>query len=177
VDKAVGFGLWHLLDELGVKPTTTEINADTGEAYDDFWMPLPVYRQVRNTGAVTPGAPAALATAARDPGKELPGTMRRHYESALGADLSGVRVHTGAAAATAARAIDARAYTVGRDIHFDAGKFAPGTPAGDHLLAHELAHAAWSPRAGRQRYGFEIVPPSAASEQVAEAIARRLTAA
>jgi hypothetical protein len=86
-------------------------------------------------------------------------------------------VHTGAAAATAARAIDARAYTVGRDIHFDAGKFAPGTPAGDHLLAHELAHAAWSPRAGRQRYGFEIVPPSAASEQVAEAIARRLTAA
>ena len=177
VDKAIGWGLWHLLDELGVKPTTTEINADTDEAYRDFWMPLPVNRQVRGAGAVMSGAPAALVAAGRDPGTELPGTVRRRYELALGADLSPIRVHTDAAAAVAAKAIDARAYTIGRDIHFDTGEFSPGTPAGDRLLAHELAHAAWAPRADRQRYGYEIVPLSAASERAAEAIAQRITAA
>jgi hypothetical protein len=182
-DKAIGWGLWHALDLLGVTPTTTEINDDTDEAYADYWAPLPVHRrytlnrQVRGTGAVASGAPAAVAAAARHPGIELPGMIRRHYESALGADLSGIRVHTDSAAAAAAKALDARAYAIGHDIHFDTGEFAPGTPAGDHLLAHELAHAAWSPRAGRQRHGFEIVPPSAVSEQAAEVIARRLAAA
>ncbi len=48
VDKAIGWGLWHLLDELGVQPTNTAINRDTGEPYNDYW----VERQVRGTGAV-----------------------------------------------------------------------------------------------------------------------------
>jgi hypothetical protein len=177
VDKAVGWGLWHLLDELHVKPTTTQIDPDTDEAYRDFWMPLPVSRQVRGTGAVTAAAPMALATAAHDPGKALPGAVRRRYEAALGTDLSQIRLHTDAPAAVAAKAIDARAYTVGRDIYFDSGEFSPGTPAGDRLLAHELAHAAWAPSASRRRYGYEIVPASAASERAAEATAERVTAA
>jgi hypothetical protein len=173
-DKAIGFGLWHLLKELDVKPTTTEINRDTDEAYDDFWMPLPVYREIRGAGNVASGAPAALANAARDYGAELPAAMRHRYEAALSADLADVRVHTGADAAAAARAIDARAYTIGRHIHFDAGEYAPGSKAGDRLLAHELAHAAaWPPRAERQSYGFAIVPPNAAAERAAEKAARR----
>jgi hypothetical protein len=173
-DKAIGWGLWHLLKGLGVNPTTTEINRDTGEAYDDFWMPLPVERQVRGAGAIAANAPQKLAAAHREPGIELPRTLRQSYESALGADLGAIRVHVGSAAAAAARAIDARAFTVGRHIHFDAGEFSPGTRTGDHLLAHELAHAAWSPKAGRQPYGFAVMPPSAASERAAEAIAERV---
>src|SRR5262249_36509684 len=42
--------------------------------------------------------------------------------------------------ADSARAIDAQAYTVGQDIVFGAGQYAPSTPAGQRLLAHELAH-------------------------------------
>jgi hypothetical protein len=49
-------------------------------------------------------------------------------------------VHTGAAAAAAARAVDARAYTVGSDIVFGHSEFSPGTADGQRLLAHELAH-------------------------------------
>jgi hypothetical protein len=173
-DKAIGFGLWHLLKELDVKPTTTEINRDTDEAYDDFWMPLPVYREIRGAGNVASGAPGLLEHAARDYGAELPAVMRHRYEAALGADLADVRVHTGADAAAAARAIDARAYTIGRHIHFDTGEYVPGTKAGDRLLTHELAHAAaWPPRAERQSYGFAIVPPNAAAERAAEKAARR----
>lgn len=55
-------------------------------------------------------------------------------------DFSRVRVITGPAAAASAAGIQARAYTVGEKIVFDRGQYAPGTAAGQALLAHELAH-------------------------------------
>ena len=61
-------------------------------------------------------------------------------EISFGQDFSGVRVHTSRQAAESARALGARAYTVGSDIVFASGQYAPGIPAGDRLLAHELAH-------------------------------------
>lgn len=74
-------------------------------------------------------------------------TMRRSEHGAAqeseprgGYDFSHVRVHTGARAALAARAVNALAYTVGRDIVFGAGQYAPGTSGGRRLLAHELTH-------------------------------------
>jgi hypothetical protein len=60
--------------------------------------------------------------------------------SAFGYDFSGVRVHTGTKAASVATELNARAFTVGRDIAFGAGEYQPGTPIGDALIAHELAH-------------------------------------
>ncbi len=57
-------------------------------------------------------------------------------------DLTGVRVHTDAAAAASAHDVNARAYTVGSHIVFGAGEYAPHTDGGRRLLAHELAHAA-----------------------------------
>ena len=56
------------------------------------------------------------------------------------ADFSRVRIHTDARAAESSRAVNARAYTVGQDIVFSAGSYAPSTEAGRKLLAHELAH-------------------------------------
>ncbi len=58
------------------------------------------------------------------------------------ADLGHVRVHTDGRAGDAARALRARAFTVGRDIVFGAGEFRPHTSEGRRLLAHELAHVA-----------------------------------
>jgi hypothetical protein len=51
-----------------------------------------------------------------------------------------VRVHTDERAAASARSVDAHAYTVGSHIAFDRGRYAPGTPSGRALIAHELAH-------------------------------------
>lgn len=56
------------------------------------------------------------------------------------ADLGSVRVHTDSRATESACAVEARAYTVGHQIVFDAGEFAPGTNEGRALLAHELTH-------------------------------------
>ncbi len=73
-------------------------------------------------------------------GEPLPGGLRSQWEQSLGADLSGVRVHTGAASAEAADRVHARAFATGNDIHFGAGMYNPSSPAGAHLVAHEVAH-------------------------------------
>lgn len=73
-------------------------------------------------------------------GEPLAEAVRADFEPRFGVDFSGVRVHKGAQAAEAARAINARAYTTGNDIVFAAGEYAPGTTEGKHLLAHELTH-------------------------------------
>lgn len=56
------------------------------------------------------------------------------------ADFGGVRVHTDSRAAESARAVGARAYTVGNHVVFGAGRYAPQTSEGKSLLAHELTH-------------------------------------
>jgi hypothetical protein len=61
-------------------------------------------------------------------------------ELRFGYDFSHVRVHADEPAGESAQALDARAYTVGRDVVFGRGQYAPGSPATDALLAHELAH-------------------------------------
>jgi hypothetical protein len=68
----------------------------------------------------------------------------------LGHDLGDVRVHTDTRAAEAARSVDARAYTLGRDVVFGAGEYAPETHEGRHLLAHELTHVAQQSRGATQ---------------------------
>ena len=61
-------------------------------------------------------------------------------EQRFGHDFSSVRVHTGAAAEQSAQDVNAHAYTMGHDIVFGAGRFAPETHTGRSLLAHELTH-------------------------------------
>lgn len=88
-------------------------------------------------------APAELSDrieAARGRGSALDPHVRRRMGRAFGTDFSGVRVHTDAGAADAAAAMGAAAFTTGSDIFFGAGQYRPQDPAGEHVLAHELAH-------------------------------------
>ncbi|MGC1294353.1 MAG: DUF4157 domain-containing protein, partial [Alloacidobacterium sp.] len=73
-------------------------------------------------------------------GEPLDGGVRKPLESHFQADLSGVRIHTGAEAAESARSVDALAYTAGRDVYFAAGMYAPASSTGRRLIAHEVAH-------------------------------------
>jgi hypothetical protein len=76
----------------------------------------------------------------RSPGRPLNPATRAFMESCFGHDFSQVRVHSDARAAELARTVNARAFTVGRDVVFGAGQYAPGTNKGRKLLAHELTH-------------------------------------
>jgi hypothetical protein len=73
-------------------------------------------------GAAQPGK-RSLTQALSGSGAALPGQLRTRLESNVGEDLSGVHVHTDAAAATAARDLNARAFTVGQGIYFGAGAY------------------------------------------------------
>jgi hypothetical protein len=85
-------------------------------------------------------APPIVHDVLRSLAHSLDAATRAFMEPRFGLDFSRVRVHTGARAAESAQAVDARAYTVGQDIVFGAGQYAPATLAGRQLLAHELAH-------------------------------------
>lgn len=88
-------------------------------------------------------------------GEVLPATVRAFFEPRFGEDLSHVRIHRDADAAESARALGAKAYTLGSHIAFSAGRWAPGTDPGDRLIAHELAHAT----AGRDGPIKRVVDP------------------
>jgi Domain of unknown function (DUF4157) len=71
-------------------------------------------------------------------------------------DFSNVRIHTDAHATQSARQIDARAFTVGHDIVFDAREYAPKTISGQRLLAHELAHVVQQSQAAAQHSSLPV---------------------
>jgi hypothetical protein len=73
-------------------------------------------------------------------GQPLPEHVSAYFEPRFGYDFSRVLIHTDAKADESARAVNARAFTVGRDVVFGTGQYAPGTSEGRRLLAHELTH-------------------------------------
>ncbi|WP_413667097.1 DUF4157 domain-containing protein [Mucilaginibacter sp. Mucisp86] len=73
-------------------------------------------------------------------GEPLPSNTREDMESAMGADLSGVRIHNNSEAAGLSNDLQAQAFTHGNDIYFGAGKYDTQSKSGQHLLAHEVAH-------------------------------------
>lgn len=86
------------------------------------------------------GAVEARVRAAATGGAPLAPRTRAFLEPRFRADFSGVRIHTGPAAASLATAIGARAFTFGRHIFFNDGQYRPETRDGMALLAHELTH-------------------------------------
>jgi hypothetical protein len=92
------------------------------------------------------------------PGQPLDAGTRSFMEPRFGQDFSGVRVHVGGQAAESARAVNARAYTVGRDVVFGEGQYAPGSDEGKRLVAHELVHV------GQQKQSYYRIQKDDQSE-------------
>jgi hypothetical protein len=101
---------------------------------------------------------------------------RARYEAGLHLSLADVRVHTDQPAAASAASLDAKAYTVGREIVFGAGRYRPGSVEGERLLAHELAHVVQQRRGGPDRSVLRLSRPGDRSEREAEGAAAGLLA-
>lgn len=134
-----------------------------------------LFRYAKNHGIDVSGQADANATAkvdraASDSGAPLPDELRGRFESSLGGDLSGVRVHTGAASASAAESVGARAYATGQDIHVGAGEYDPSSKDGQHLLAHEVAHTVQQGNAStaQPQAKLEVSGPADSHEQEAD---------
>lgn len=99
-----------------------------------------VLQRKSNGGPQPSSIPSIVNQTLNSPGRPLDNSTRSSMESRFGQDFSGVRIHDDASAAESARAVNARAYTVGQDIAFASGQYDPNSHSGSHLLAHELAH-------------------------------------
>jgi hypothetical protein len=114
-------------------------------------------------------------------GSPLDTDLRSAMEAGFGADFSGVRIHTDAAATESARSIGAQAYTVGRDIVVQSDQWAPDTTDGRHLLAHELTHVLQQETGPVEGIptaeGLSVSDPGDRFEQEAERTAAAITSA
>ena len=99
-----------------------------------------VQRKANSESASVGSAPPIVDEVLQSSGQPLDPGTRRFMEERFGHDFSNVRVHRNDRADASARAVDALAYTVGRNIVFRGDAFAPDSIAGRRLLAHELAH-------------------------------------
>jgi hypothetical protein len=175
LDDSVAPGRGTLTSRLAPSPRQTIVfrveSAEAANALADRFG-------ARDANGVASGAEIAVQRAASSSsGAPLPSDVKDRFESSLGADLSGVRVHTGSESAEAAKAVGAHAYTVGQDIHFGAGKFAPADPFGLHLLAHEVAHTVQqSGGAQRMQAKLEVSTPGDAAEVEADRAADAMIA-
>lgn len=113
----------------GTAPASATKGADAGPHH------VPVATERRIAARRGQGAPL-------DPG------LRAQLETRLGRDLSAVRIHTDAEADSICASMQARAFTVGNDVYFCAGSYAPASDTGVELLAHELAHVGQQADAG-----------------------------
>ncbi|MBI2767718.1 MAG: DUF4157 domain-containing protein [Chloroflexi bacterium] len=139
----------------------SDVKAAKAKTKEDAILDRILQGKPKSAGKVS-RQPAAEATTSdtggerrRDPAQLVPGggrplrrDTRAMMEARMGRDFGGVRVHDDAEAAASADALQADAYTVGRDMVFAEGKNAPETPEGRELLGHELAHVAQQGAAG-----------------------------
>lgn len=101
-------------------------------------------------GKAAPAQTERRIATTRGQGAALPPDLRARLEAQLGRDLSAVRIHTDAEADVMCMEMHARAFTVGNDIYFSAGSYAPDSDAGLELLAHELTHVGQQAAGGPQ---------------------------
>jgi uncharacterized protein DUF4157 len=151
-------GISILPQPKGILQRKLAINAP-GDAYEKeadhvaaqlMRMPSPQTIPIKASGPGAFGgveAPPIVHEVLRSPGQPLDPETRAFMEPRLGHDFSSVRVHADAKAEESAQAVNARAYTVGQDIVFGSGEFAPGTQEGRSLLTHELVHVVQQPGA------------------------------
>ncbi len=136
-------------------PSHARETADNGIHAPNSVAGPPRRARVSAAAATAPTAvPPPTAAVLREPGKPLDADIRDTMEQRFQADFGGVRIHADAAAATSAQTIGAAAYTYGRDVVFNRGRYAPQGEAGQRLLAHELTHvlqqSASTPQLARQ---------------------------
>ncbi len=77
---------------------------------------------------------------ARGGGQPLDAGLQQSMGQAMGADFSGVRVHTDAQSDRLNQSIQAKAFTTGQDVFFRQGEYQPGSRGGQETIAHELTH-------------------------------------
>ncbi|VXD24522.1 eCIS core domain-containing protein [Planktothrix paucivesiculata] len=90
-------------------------------------------------GAVSTDIETTIQSA-KSGGSPLDAGLRRKMGKAMGADFSGVKVHTDSQSDKLNRSLSSRAFATGPNLFFKRGEYNPGSRSGQELIAHELTH-------------------------------------
>lgn len=161
----------------GAMLASAEPPTRTRSGFDGDRDAVTVHRRAVDAGQVEhDGVAVDLALRRTGAGQPLPDPVRRTLEAHLGVPLDRVRIHTDRVAADAAQALHAEAFTVGEDVFFAEGAYAPDSRSGLALLAHELTHVVqnWQGRGDHGGAGRRISQPGESLEREADAVAAQI---
>ncbi len=131
-------------------------------------------------GSRVPAEAQSILARRKGRGSALPDAIARRMEAGFGTPLSHVRVHADSEADLLTREMQSTAFTLGSDIYFSRGSYAPGTGGGQRLLAHELAHVAAGHTAtgagGGLTIGHAADPAEAQADAMADSVLRNMRA-
>lgn len=137
--------------KLGIKPQASQTHTKGNTPSIQLQALRPTLQLKGKTiGNTVPPAVESAITHAKENGQPLELGLQQQIGQAMGADLSGVRVHTDIQADRLNRSLSARAFTTGQDIFFKRGEYQPESSRGRMLIAHELTHTVQQNRGNLQ---------------------------
>ncbi|HEY9667552.1 MAG TPA: DUF4157 domain-containing protein, partial [Coleofasciculaceae cyanobacterium] len=170
------------ISDLQRSPLSPDVQREAMSEEDDLQAkPILQRREAVAVGEASTDLDTAI-NSARGGGQPLDAGLQRSMGQAMGADFSGVRVHTDAQSDQLNQSIQAKAFTTGQDVFFRRGEYQPGSRGGQELLAHELTHIVqqnggenpWKQPLQRYKEAKQQVRRPSLSEKVGQVIQRTL---
>ena len=128
------------ISDLQRSPLSSEVQREAMPEEEDIQAKSILQRQEAIAGGEATTDLDSAINSARGGGQSLDAGLQRSMGQAMGADFSGVKVHTDAQSDQLNQSIQAKAFTTGQDVFFRQGAYEPGSRGGQELIAHELTH-------------------------------------
>jgi len=155
------------ISDLQRSPLPLEVQREAMPAEEELQAKSILQRREADAGGEATNDLDTAINSARGGGQSLDAGLQRSMGQAMGADFSGVKVHTDAQSDQLNQSIQAKAFTTGQDVFFRQGAYDPGSRGGQELIAHELTHVVqqkeeikrmWQPPEGEaEEGGYEEV--------------------
>jgi hypothetical protein len=127
-------------EELQMKPISSIQRESAMEDGEELQMkPLVQKRENLGGGEASTDLESSIQSA-RGSGQSLDASLQTKMGQVMGADFSGVKVHTDSQSDQLNQSIQAKAFTTGQDVFFRQGAYDPSSQGGQELIAHELTH-------------------------------------
>ncbi|MDJ1178018.1 DUF4157 domain-containing protein [Roseofilum sp. BLCC_M91] len=126
-------------EDVEMKPLDSAVQREGDDEDVEMKPQVGLQRDGLGGGSATPAFEGELKQA-KGGGKPLDPTLQTKMGEAMGADFSGVKVHTDPKSHDLSQSIQAKAFTTGQDVFFNEGQYKPSSPQGQELIAHELTH-------------------------------------
>jgi|GEM_PF-1509536 hypothetical protein len=141
-------------DELQMKPISS-IQREAMEEEEELQMKSLVQRRENLGGGEASTDLESSIQSARGSGQSLEPNLQKKMGQVMGADFSGVKVHTDSQSDQLNQSIQAKAFTTGQDVFFRQGAYDPSSRGGQELIAHELTHVVQQRGGAVQRAGTD----------------------